>query len=345
MLDLGTRGRYAHAAIGKWHLGNNTVGGADAPNLAGYSHFSGTLRSIDDYFAFEDVANGTVRTVRRYATSQEVDDALDWIQSTPAPWLCYLAFNAVHKPYHAPPAELHSVDLPGPYRPKGEGPQRPFYNAMLEALDSEIGRLLRSIDPQILDHTTVIFIGDNGSHWDVTLPPFDSERSKASLYEGGINVPLIIAGPLVERPGREVSAVVDATDVFATVAEIAGVDLDAVVPMAAGPLDSVSLLPYLGDPNASPVRTSVYAEIFSPNGVGPNENVKRAIRDQRYKLIRTGWSPGGDEFYDLVTDPFERRNLLLQLRPSDEALAAYEGFDAALRRQATLGASPVSPTR
>ena len=39
-------------------------------------------------------------------------------------------------------------------------PPRPYFEAMAEAMDTEIGRLLRSVE---LTTTTVIFIGDNGT--------------------------------------------------------------------------------------------------------------------------------------------------------------------------------------
>ncbi|MHC5212536.1 MAG: sulfatase-like hydrolase/transferase, partial [Planctomycetota bacterium] len=41
MLALGTGGNYRSGAFGKWHLGNDSVGGALAPNLAGFDHFAG----------------------------------------------------------------------------------------------------------------------------------------------------------------------------------------------------------------------------------------------------------------------------------------------------------------
>ena len=339
MLTLGTKGLYSTAAIGKWHLGNESVGGPHAPNEAGYQYFAGTLSNIEDYFAFEKTVNGTTRTVHRYATSEQVDDALAWIESTPPPWFCYLAFNGVHEPLHVPPEQLHSVELPGPYRPLG--PQRPFYRAMVQALDHEIGRLLRQIGPEVLERTMVILIGDNGTESRVVVPPFDGQRAKATLYEGGINVPLIIAGPLVEEPGREVTALVDTTDVFSTVAEIAGVDTRSSERKAAGPIDSMSLVAYLTDPDAPSLRKRVYTESFEPNGLGPYARVDQAIRERRYKLIRTG-SDGSEEFYDLVTDPFEKRNLLFGPPLSTEARAIYDELTSALLRVRTLSASPTS---
>jgi arylsulfatase A-like enzyme len=115
MLDLGTGGAWAHAAFGKWHLGDGPdVGGVFAPNLAGYYHFEGTLGNVTDYYDWTKVENGVVtQETGTYALSDQVDSALDWIATAPEPWFCYVAFNSAHSPWHAPPPDLHSVDLSG----------------------------------------------------------------------------------------------------------------------------------------------------------------------------------------------------------------------------------------
>jgi hypothetical protein len=139
----------------------------------------------------------------------------------------------------------------------------PYYRAMIEAVDTEIGRLLTGIGPS-LDQTSVIFLGDNGTPSNVVLPPLDPEHSKGRLYEGGIRVPMIVSGPRVVTPGVS-AALVNATDLFATVAEIAGVDPQTVLP-AGTALDSVSFAPYLGDPALPSIRQTNFSEVFLPNG-------------------------------------------------------------------------------
>ena len=76
--------------------------------------------------------------------------------------------------------------------------------------------------------------------------------------------------------GSESLALANTTDVFDTVAEIAGVTVDAE--------HSVSLVPYLRDPTLATraLRPYVYAERFEPNGSGPYTDEQRAIRDDRY---------------------------------------------------------------
>jgi len=270
MLDLGTGARYAHAAFGKWHLGTSQVGGPLAPNFAGYAHFAGSLEGqIADYWDWDKVVDGTTTHVRRYNTSETVDDALAWIQGHEGPWFCSIAFQAPHAPFHRPPAELHTRALPlsdpSPWCGAAGGDPRPFVDAAIEALDSEIGRLIAGIPAGVRARTTVIFLGDNGTDSCVTRPPVPYNRAKGSLYEGGVRVPLLVAGARVLRTG-DCRALVQATDVFATVAELAGVDLAATLPDV--PIDSVSLVPYLTSPRRPSLRRWLYSEVFTPNGPG-----------------------------------------------------------------------------
>ncbi len=268
MLDLGTAGAYSHAYFGKWHLGNAGVGGALSPNLAGWDHFSGNAASAgslvpgEDYFHFTKVVDGASIVVDGYATSDLVDDALAWIAATEVgggPWLACTAFQAVHDPFHAPPPELHGVDLSAAGPPATD--PVPYFRAMVEALDTEIGRLLSGID---LGETTVIFLADNGTDDRVVLAPFDPDHAKNSLYQGGVGVPFVVAGQAVAAAGTS-AGLVHAADIFATVAELAGVDLGAVLPPGLV-LDSVSFAPYLADPALSSVRSTLFSERFTPNG-------------------------------------------------------------------------------
>jgi arylsulfatase A-like enzyme len=122
-------------------------------------------------------------------------------------------------------------------------------------------------------------------------------------------VPLFIAGGSVVQ--GECSALVSAVDLFGTIADLAQVSWSAD--------DSVSLAPYLAG-DMTPLRSTVYAEEFSPNFISPDKQGQppfeptvhtRAIRNERYKLIRFTTSTGAQEelFYDLLSDPCESVNL------------------------------------
>jgi hypothetical protein len=81
---------------------------------------------------------------------------------------------------------------------------------MLQAMDTEIGRLLvetglasRTSDGQLrytpaASNTRVAVVGDNGSHGRAVRQPFDASRAKGTVFQTGVWVPLIVAGPLVQ---------------------------------------------------------------------------------------------------------------------------------------------------
>jgi len=279
---------YQHACIGKWHV-HDVTHGDDAPRaLGGFSHFAGSLEGqIPSYTSWTRVVDGVSAHETTYCTTRNTDDALAWIQSRSGPWFCVLTYQAPHIPYHAPPAHLHTQNLSGLTPSAGHTPaNRPFYRAMVESLDTEIGRLFATLGSGVMDRTNVVFIGDNGSVQRQAVAPFDPNRAKGTPYEGGVNVPLIVAGPAVVSPGREVVALADSVDVFASALELAGVDARAAVPSWID-LDSVSFVPYLSVPSQAPRRTFSYTEQF--NGAAwprPNQNGHATVRDDRHKLIQ-----------------------------------------------------------
>lgn len=294
---------YAHAAIGKWHLSDARNGGDLGPNLAGWSHYAGLLGAHpSSYYNWPRTVDGVTSPSTQYATTQHVDDALAWIASGPGPWVCYLAFTAAHAPYHAPPDHLHTQSL------QGLDPRVtpiPFYKAMVEAIDTEIGRLFTSLGPALLASTDVFLLGDNGTPAEVSEPPFLPSHGKKTLFEGGINVPWIVAGPSVGGAPREESALVSAVDLFTTVLELCGVTPD--VPLIK--IDAISFAPLLRSPGQS-VRSTVFAEAFQFSFQNQTDRCE-AIRDPIYKLIRCASGvPFTEGFFDLAADPFEQNNLL-----------------------------------
>ncbi|MDP6424738.1 MAG: sulfatase-like hydrolase/transferase [Planctomycetota bacterium] len=292
---------YTHALIGKWHLGGSRPAN-NHPNQTGWGHFAGSLggffTSPETYYSWKKVVNSKSSTSTNYATSDNVDDSIAWIKAQKGAWVCSLNFNAPHAPYHAPPSSLHSYDL------TNKNPRQDrvlFFKAMIEAMDTEIGRLLAGIDSATLARTNVIFVGDNGTGSAVTEAPFINSHAKTTLYEGGTNVPLIVSGPGVQSPGREVAALVHSTDLFDTIAEWSGVNARNAVNAE---IDGVSIVPYLQNPKQEPLREMVYTETF-----GSSRFAGTAVRNAGYKLIRP--QTGGDKLFDLTIDPFEKTDLLL----------------------------------
>lgn len=309
-----------HALIGKWHLGDAI--GADAPNQHGFGHFAGTLGpQVSNYFSWPKTTNGTTATSTTYATTDLVNEALAWMGTQTQSFVCVVAFQSAHTPLHAPPAALHTQNLAG-LNP-GTTPL-PFFKAMVEAMDREIGRLLTSLPPTVLANTNVIFMGDNGTMRSVTQAPLDPLHAKGTLYEGGTRVPLLVSGPIVAAPGREVSALVDPTDLFATVCELQGLDARAQVPASVA-LDSISFVPHLRSASAPLVRPVAHVEVFPGTGAG------HAVRDARWKLIRFSGANARDELFDLAADPYEQVNLYDgSLTPEQQT--AYEDLRLAAAR-------------
>jgi arylsulfatase A-like enzyme len=306
--------RYRSALLGKWHLAG-ALDGADHPRALGFEHHAGALGNLGEpdeperYFDFTKVVDGEPVAVQRYATTDTVDDALAAIERFAGdPWLVVVSFNAAHKPYHRPPEKLFDVPLSGSPDEDPVG----HHKAMVQALDSEIGRLLAGLSAELLARTHVVFVGDNGTQTDATQAPFVPLHGKGSLSEGGVNVPLVIAGPAVARPGSECAALVNTTDLFATCLELCGA---SPAPPDGVTLDSLSLAPYLADPGRASLRDFVYAERFSPNHSPRPRLRRRAVRGPRYKLVLNE-DAGVERFYDLELDPFEARNLLEAALPA-----------------------------
>ena len=86
-------------------------------------------------------------------------------------------------------------------------------------------------------------------------------------------------------------------------------------------VDSVSLLPYLVDPQAEGLRPWAFTQLFGGGRQGNMNTQGHTIRDDRYKLIR--FLNNTEEFYDLQADPREQNNLAMGALVGEE-LARYE---------------------
>ncbi|MCC7014899.1 MAG: sulfatase-like hydrolase/transferase [Planctomycetes bacterium] len=294
-----------NAAIGKWHLSAPPLNVALEPNLQGFDWFEGMAGNLflgQTYFAHTKIRNGNSIPSTTYITTEQADDALHRTRVLQEPWFMYVAFNAGHAPWHTPPANLHGYALSGNPNATPED----HYRASVEAMDTELGRLLNGMDPEVRSRTTVIFIGDNGSPNEVATPPSVPGQSKGTLYEGGVLVPLIVSGPAVRYPGSRCYSLVNSVDVFPTVLELLHTPVSETQP-ARRELDGVSIVPYLVTPWRAPLRDWVYASRFAPNGFGPYSTYGRMVRSSRWKLIERDTQ--GDLFFDMASNQGESLNL------------------------------------
>ena len=318
---------YSSAAIGKWHLADAPNGWIDHPNLVGFDHYSGLIAgSTGSYFTWNKVVDGEVMGTIGYTPVDKADDAIRWIAAQGEnPWFVWFAFNLPHSPLHLPPKETWQSDYshldPGSLPDESSGA---YFAAMVEAMDTQIGRLLASLTPDVRENTYVIFMGDNGTSSRNVSPPFRAGRAKGTIYEGGVNVPLIVTGPGVARSGVS-EALVNSADLFVTIMEMAGIDPEDTLPDDLTH-DSVSFLSALSDPDAPSEREWLYADFFD-GGFPGVEEADYAMRTKQYKLLRF---QGTEEFYDLQADPYEHDNLLAG-ELSREEQAAYDSLQERIR--------------
>lgn len=278
---------YATALIGKWHLSDN----ASDPLAMGIDYFAGIQSGgIPNYNNWSLVENGVTAASTEYATTKLTDLAIDWTGSQTKPWFLWMAYNAPHTPFHLAPTSLHSQgSLPTDDASIDANPL-PYYLSALEALDTEMGRFLNSLSTEVRENTIIIFIGDNGTPSKVAQSPYKRQTVKGSLYQGGINVPMVVSGVGVNRMGEREAALINSTDIYATIGNITGVSTTEIH-------NSKSFYQLFTDENASK-RDYVYSE----------KEDAYTIRNATYKYIK--FDNGSEELYKISTDAYETSNLI-----------------------------------
>lgn len=353
LLAMASPGQIDTGLIGKWHLSNPINGSWMAPNAFGFDTFKGSKGNIRNdggtgYFSWKRGVNGRVATSSTYNTTQLTDDAIAWINAhgTGSNWLGWLAYAAPHNPFDRPPAGLYSnaaysalrpdlaYPLPSAVAPTGDEPA--YLNAMAQALDTEIVRLMAGIDPAILSNTVVVFFSDNGTTSSGVFPGHLTSHSKGSAYEDAINGPLIVSGATVSTPNRTSTKLVSVVDIFSTILAIFGVNQNLVIPHGRT-VDGISFKPILDAPSGDNGRAYLFSEQFASNARYPvfgetSQASVRAIRDAQYKLMletNTAGDRKPDQMFDLTNDPGELTNLLTSELSGGEA-AAYVSLSSQL---------------
>ena len=255
------------------------------------------------YYAWKRVINEEDGTVipsdpnaplaRGYVSDTTTTSAADWIHqqdSEGQPWMATVSYANDHTPYQQPPRELLPIASPDSsgLSCTGNDPRNTVFtriisNQMIEAMDTEIGQLLvktglASTNPDgslnyqpEKSNTMVIIIGDNGTFAPGVKEPFDLNRAKGYVYQTGVWVPLIVSGPLVASPGREVTSMVNIADLFQLFGELAGIDVHKAVPKS-HILDSQAMLPYLTNVNQPSIRQTNFTQTagnIHMNGMQP----------------------------------------------------------------------------
>ena len=174
-----------------------------------------------------------------------------------------------------------------------------FFGFLAGAHDYYLGNVIQGVEKilRLLEqrgltaNTLVIFTNDNGGEWLSRNAPFF--HRKATLWEGGIRVPLIMRWPGVLPAGKTSPQVAATMDLTATV-----LAATRTTPPASYRPDGIDLTPMLrGD---TPVRDrDVFWRIPPPRN-------QRAVRSGNWKLLFDGAQV---LLFDLATDPGERNDL------------------------------------
>ncbi len=248
---------YQTFMTGKWHLGHHQK--RSLPHNRGFDHFYGHVTGGIGYWNHNHGGrhdwqrNGSTVREEGYSTKLITDEAVRLLheRDQTKPTLLYVAYNAPHLPNEAPEqtvAEYAHV----------EKAVRRTHAAMVDELDTAIGRLLRALETEGMRENTIVwFLSDNGGlNRETTYPPIVSlvdalvsvfgrplpiaalefmrynvedggsdntplRGGKMSVYDGGTRVPGAVWWPGHLEEGRS-EVFVSASDILPTLLEAAG---------------------------------------------------------------------------------------------------------------------------
>ena len=303
---LNAQGRYAHAVVGKWHLASRPRDLSHPSKMGVTTYYGIPSGGVKDYESWSVVENGRSRKSSTYITSDLTDYAIDWVAQQSKPWFLWLAYTAPHTPFHAPPSDLHSFGTLSENASTIRRDPRKHYFAALEALDTELGRLLNGLSASERANTVVIFTGDNGSPQQVARRLNTMRSAKGTIYNGGTQVPMVISGPGISK-GRNTDPV-QVTDLFDTILTLTG---------ATGyTKDSHDLSATFNGQSSS--RPAAFIEHFSPNAGRGKPVYGWTMISNSHSLI----APEGkaQELY-AANDQRQRRNLLKNAQTAAQSAA------------------------
>ncbi|MBX3563460.1 MAG: sulfatase-like hydrolase/transferase [Sphingomonas sp.] len=200
------------------------------------------------------------------------------------PFFMYLAYNAPHTPLQALKSDYDALPRIADHRTR-------VYAAMIRALDRGVGRILAKLRADGLDNNTlVIFTSDNGGAHYIGLPDINRPFRgwKATFFEGGVRVPLLMQWPGHIAPGSRIETPASHFDIFATASAAAGAKLPA-----DRAIDGIDLL------------SATHA---APRPLFWRSGAYRVVRDGDWKLQLLDL-PRQALLYNLKEDPTERRDL------------------------------------
>jgi arylsulfatase A-like enzyme len=234
------------------------------------------------------------------------------------PFFVYYPMALTHGPFNPPP-DSDAWSTADRFKSNPEN-----FGDMVEYMDRMVGRLIDNLERLGLrENTLVIFFGDNGSPRETSSMLGDQriQGGKGLPTDAGTRAPLIVNWPGAAAAGAVNDDLIDATDIFATIAEVGG----GKYPVGKT-IDGVSFLPQIKGDAGRPKDVIVVWHDPRP-GVGKKDYTSLALfaRGKRYKLYDDG------RLYDVPNDVLEQSPIPEGAGPPD-AEAARAKLRAALDR-------------
>jgi choline-sulfatase len=298
---------YRLGMCGKWHMGD------DEHAQRGFTYWHTVPGGGGTYRDPEFVSNGVKRKLTGYKTDLVTDGALEFLeQAKDDPFYLLVPFYAPHTPYDYQPdvyrqpfvdskfscfpdEPVHPWQTGGLEKLHGNRNSKLAYSALINGMDTNVGRILRKLDElKVRDNTLVVFTADQG--WNAGHHGVWGKGNGTwpfNLYEESIRVPLIWNHPGRIRGGQEPAPMVASYDYFPTL------------------LDYLGLPPHK-DPKLAGHSYAAFLRGRQPkwrNRIYFEYSYVRGLRTENLKYVeRTKEWPS--ELYDMEADPGEKRNVI-----------------------------------
>lgn len=300
---------YPTAHFGKWHLSNNMIPDSPLPSQYGFDQY-GAFNCAGEQMPVHEDAMHAIAFIERCCREGK-------------PFFVNLWIHEPHTPFHTVPKyEWRCRDIP-------DRADQIFASVLMHA-DDRIGQVLDALDRLgIAENTLVIFSSDNGparasgsvelglmydtatgAGWNIAAAKGTTagrKGYKASLFQGGINVPFIARWPGKIPAGRiDDVSLISAVDLLPTFCELAGARLpEGYTPDGVSQVQTLLGRPY---PEREKPLFWRYPSRWPPPPNRPHHWASYAVVDRHWKLLANS-DRSYYELYDIAADPLERKDL------------------------------------
>ena len=295
---------YTTGIFGKWHLGDAAPyqpgqRGFDEVFIHGCGgigqRYEGTCSDApgNKYFDPTILHNNVFEKTKGYCTDVFFGQATRWLDEKRkgnAPFFAYITPNAPHAPLDVP------ENYEAMYKDAGIPAASKKFFGMITNIDDNAGRLLAKVKEWGIERDTlVLFMNDNGGTAGVRVFNAGMRGQKGTPYQGGTRGAAFFRWPGKLTPA-DVKPLAAHTDIFPTLAELAGAKIPANVK-----LDGRSLVPLLRNPDAPWADRFLFTHVgrWDKGKAAESKYAKCRVRNARFSMVNMG---NGWELYDLPND-------------------------------------------